>query len=440
MIAIGVVHPGVGAAVVESEVVAPIEAALAGVRGVRQVTSSIVDDHAVIEVAFAPGGDPAALRARVAGVLGEVTPRLPEGVDRPMVAPVPAGPRRLVVYDRPDDAHALDRAESAGHLQVSARCAAAERWQVMLDPVRLHGNGLSVAAVADALRASLGSGFDDARVLAADDLAAQVVAPGLRLDEVAAIERTPGTGCRAYVDGRAVALLGVVVPGTRRAGAAAVRAALGDGRLVPPTTLHGEFALAAPPPELLMGGFGAQAVVVQVDPASQRVTVDVALAPGQDAGELARTLYAALGRPPGRWTGPGLTTRHAVVVDGPAAQPQIAAVRVRARQDGFEVWCPTCDDRAEMTWTIDRARAAERGVEVRAIADTLAAQAGGLAIGGLDPPVALTIAADPPDLVAVPSRRGLIPITEVASVHTATRPDRIERRAGKRVYQLWSWR
>jgi hypothetical protein len=69
-----------------------------------------------------------------------------------------------------------------------------------------------------------------------------------------------------------------------------------------------------------MGGFGAQAVVVQVDPASQRVTVDVALAPGQDAGELARTLYAALGRPPGRWTGPGLTTRHAVVVDGPAAQ------------------------------------------------------------------------------------------------------------------------
>jgi multidrug efflux pump subunit AcrB len=192
VIAIGFVHPGAGAAVVESEVVAPIEAALAGVRGVRQVTSSIVDDHAVIEVAFAPGGDPAALRARVVGVLGEVAPRLPEGVVRPTVALVPAGPRRLVVYDRPDEAHALDRAESAGHLQVSARCAAAERWQVMLDPVRLHGNGLSVAAVADALRASLGSGFDDARVLAADDLAAQVVAPGLRLDEVAAIERTSG--------------------------------------------------------------------------------------------------------------------------------------------------------------------------------------------------------------------------------------------------------
>jgi CzcA family heavy metal efflux pump len=158
--------PGLGPMDVEQLVTFPLEAALNGAAGVRRVRSSSATGISVVNVDFAWGTDIYRARQVVAEKLSLVEDSLPEVATRPVLGPVtsimgevlflgvvPDGASRLEARTWADTVLRRRLLAVQGVAQVIPIGGEARQFQVHLDPARLDSHGVTVPAVADALRA-----------------------------------------------------------------------------------------------------------------------------------------------------------------------------------------------------------------------------------------------------------------------------------------------
>jgi multidrug efflux pump len=90
IVSVTTVYRGASNEVVESRVTQIIEGAVAGLEGIRQVTSSSQNDRSSVTIEFNVGRPPEAAAADVRDSVSRVIGRLPEGIDPPVIRKVDA--------------------------------------------------------------------------------------------------------------------------------------------------------------------------------------------------------------------------------------------------------------------------------------------------------------------------------------------------------------
>jgi multidrug efflux pump subunit AcrB len=214
-VAVRVAYPGAAAAEIVAEVIAPIEAAIAGIDAVGSIHALARDGEAVLEVEVA--GDPErAARALHAAIERAV---LPDAAEPPRVGPV-ARLERVILATAPLDPGRLAAVEAAvsrlDGARVAAVIGAAEpEVRVSVDAARLAAAGIAPSQIAAALRRSTG-----------DPGAAMIggVDRSIALRDVATIEERGAERPAVYLGGERVALL-VVAVAAKAPDPAALRAA-----------------------------------------------------------------------------------------------------------------------------------------------------------------------------------------------------------------------
>ncbi|HSJ09382.1 MAG TPA: CusA/CzcA family heavy metal efflux RND transporter [Longimicrobiales bacterium] len=150
--------------VIEDQVTYPLTTALLAVPGATTVRGISSFGMSYVYVVFADGTDPYWARSRVLELLSQVRERLPAGVS-PQLGPDATGVGWVYQYTVESDRH--DRAELrslqdffiryqlqgvAGVAEVATVGGYVQQYQVEVDPQRLHGYGLTMQQVTEALR------------------------------------------------------------------------------------------------------------------------------------------------------------------------------------------------------------------------------------------------------------------------------------------------
>src|ERR671913_1305247 len=90
IVSVNTVYKGAANEVIESRVTELIEGSVAGLEGIRQITSASQNERSTVTIEFHVGRDPDAAAADVRDRVARIMARLPEGVDLPVVRKVDA--------------------------------------------------------------------------------------------------------------------------------------------------------------------------------------------------------------------------------------------------------------------------------------------------------------------------------------------------------------
>ena len=90
VVSVSTVYRGASNEVIESRVTEIIEGAVAGIEGIRQITSQSRNDRSSVSIEFEVSRDPEAATSDVRDAVSRVTGRLPDGADTPVVRKVDA--------------------------------------------------------------------------------------------------------------------------------------------------------------------------------------------------------------------------------------------------------------------------------------------------------------------------------------------------------------
>ncbi len=336
VITVTVAYPGARAAEVEQALLAPIENAVAGVRGVYALRGRARDGAATIDVTLVRGTAVVAAMAAVRQALVAVDPTLPTDADRPLVVEQPAAWIYGRISDDPRAASALVATlERLPVLRVETCGVREARLAVEVVSSRLAEFDVTVAEVATAIAttnvgiAGRSRDDDDAAAVVAgvatyDDVADTTVGPGrVRVRDLAVISERAEAHC--LVTGPpGVGLIRVGVQ--RRDQRAATELAMKRAGI---TALPGSIAVVTR---------GGRPTHVELASGPADAVVEATLA-GDDAVAL-----AAAGR---------------------------AAVAAVAPALGVTVSCLGCDLAIGERVAVDRDRAAQLGVPVAEIAQAL---------------------------------------------------------------------
>jgi copper/silver efflux system protein len=160
-------YPGQAPRVVEDQVTYPLTTALLSVPGATTVRGYSFYGDSFVNVLFADGTDPYWARSRVLEYLSQAAARLPEGV-RPALGPDATGVGWIYQYALVDRTGKHDLAQLRSiqdwflKFELQALDGVAEaatiggmvkQYQVVVDPLRLRGYGLSLMMVEQAIRA-----------------------------------------------------------------------------------------------------------------------------------------------------------------------------------------------------------------------------------------------------------------------------------------------
>src|SRR5919199_1163056 len=94
IVSVNTVYKGASNEVIESRVTELIEGSVAGIEGIRQITSQSQNERSSVTIEFYVGRDPDAAAADVRDRVARIMARLPEGIDLPVVATVYIGGER----------------------------------------------------------------------------------------------------------------------------------------------------------------------------------------------------------------------------------------------------------------------------------------------------------------------------------------------------------
>ncbi len=335
VVTVSVEMGGASAAVVEHEVLEPMEQALMKVRGVRGLRGRAVDGGAVVDVSFAWDADVAQTRSAVVAVQRAIPP----DAMQPVVEVRPAAWVLVRASDDPRVTFAQrERLWKAPVVRVETCGVREARLSIELAPAKLAAFGVSAAQVAEALRveSELPSGrvgtagsAGVVRVLggatARDDVADTVVAHRdvvVRVRDLAVITERAEADC-LVVGGGALLRVGVRTRGQQRA----IEKALVREKLKP---LAGAITIERR---------GGRPREIELVTAPHGPVVEAVLS-GDDVFALADVGRAAL-----------TTLREA---------PGVAAA-----------WCLGCEPANRENLVVDRARAAQLGVDPGAVAQAL---------------------------------------------------------------------
>ncbi len=158
--------PGQAPRVVEDQVTYPLTTALLSVPGATTVRGYSFYGDSFVNVLFADGTDPYWARSRVLEYLSQATARLPEGV-RPALGPDATGVGWIYQYALVDRTGGHDLAQLRslqdwflkfelqaldGVAEVATVGGMVKQYQVVVDPLRLRGYGVSLMMVEQAIR------------------------------------------------------------------------------------------------------------------------------------------------------------------------------------------------------------------------------------------------------------------------------------------------
>ena len=160
-------YPGQAPRLVEDQVTYPLTTALLSVPGATTVRGYSFYGDSFVNVLFADGTDPYWARSRVLEYLSQAAARLPEGV-RPALGPDATGVGWIYQYALADRSGRHDLAQLRsiqdwflkyelqaldGVAEVATVGGMVKQYQVVVDPLRLRGYGLSLMMVEQAIRA-----------------------------------------------------------------------------------------------------------------------------------------------------------------------------------------------------------------------------------------------------------------------------------------------
>ncbi|MBL8620742.1 MAG: efflux RND transporter permease subunit [Myxococcales bacterium] len=468
---ITVTWPGASPEAVERELLTPLEDATAGLPGVVRVDGRAVENVAVVELA---ARSPAAVERLAAAARDAITaalPRLPADAAPPMITRAWRTPTVLAIVplpstDDPRRAGARGR-ELQRRTEVLSGVTAVDvcglvddQLLVRLDPPRLAAYGLTATDLLAALRANtaLPAGRIDTTGVATTirttgaglaDLEGLPLRDGVRLRDVATIERAAVAPCVGHTPAGPALIVAIEVasPAAARAVATALR---GDGAdVLPAQAVVGHVALpdVAADGDAIAGELlraGATAVRVRREPPA----LEVLVAAGVDERALAAIDGAVARRGFGavRWAGRGVVALEALL---PAADLDVALTTGERAVAALSAvgYPPRVDPRraASREITIDRARAADLGVPVVAIADALRVALGDATLSHVvDGPDELAVrVAWPPgdaprlDLTVASPRLGAVPLRDLVTVTEHSGPSAIVHRDRRRVVAVW---
>ena len=158
--------PGQAPRLVEDQVTYPLTSALLSVPGATTVRGYSFYGDSFVNVLFADGTDPYWARSRVLEYLSQASARLPEGV-RPAIGPDATGVGWIYQYALIDRTGRHDLAQLRsiqdwflkyelqsleGVAEVATVGGMVKQYQVVVDPIRLRGYGLSPMMVGQAIR------------------------------------------------------------------------------------------------------------------------------------------------------------------------------------------------------------------------------------------------------------------------------------------------
>lgn len=182
----------------ESLVTFPIEAAMNGASGVRRVRSATAVGVAVVWVEFDWGEDIFRARQTVAEKLASVADTLPEGVERPALAPVSSIMGEILFLALESDRHGpIDLRTTAetvirrrllavpGVSQVIVTGGGQKQYQVLADPRALAHQGVSLDAVERAVAGSNRNTSAGFRVTGGQEYLVQGVGRLSTIDDIA---------------------------------------------------------------------------------------------------------------------------------------------------------------------------------------------------------------------------------------------------------------
>jgi Cu(I)/Ag(I) efflux system membrane protein CusA/SilA len=159
-------YPGQAPRVVEDQVTYPLTTSLLSVPGATTVRGYSFYGDSFVNVLFADGTDPYWARSRVLEYLSQATARLPEGV-RPALGPDATGVGWIYQYALVDRTGKHDLAQLRsiqdwflkfelqaldGVAEVATVGGMVKQYQVVVDPLRLRGYGLSLMMIEKAIR------------------------------------------------------------------------------------------------------------------------------------------------------------------------------------------------------------------------------------------------------------------------------------------------
>jgi len=159
-------YPGQAPRVVEDQVTYPLTTSLLSVPGATTVRGYSFYGDSFVNVLFADGTDPYWARSRVLEYLSQATARLPEGV-RPALGPDATGVGWIYQYALVDRTGQHDLAQLRsiqdwflkfelqaldGVAEVATVGGMVKQYQVVVDPLRLRGYGLSLMMIEQAIR------------------------------------------------------------------------------------------------------------------------------------------------------------------------------------------------------------------------------------------------------------------------------------------------
>jgi CzcA family heavy metal efflux pump len=179
--------PGLPADLVETRVTTPIEAAVSGTRGLKELRSQSIPGLSVVTVIFDEKSDLFRNRQLVAERLGTLGALLPAGVT-PVITPLTSSASTLLGVGLTSDKRSLmdmrylvdsvvrpHLLAVQGVADVNVFGGDVRQWQIQLDPARLRALGVTLADVETAARSAAtvaGAGFvenDNQRLLIAID-------------------------------------------------------------------------------------------------------------------------------------------------------------------------------------------------------------------------------------------------------------------------------
>jgi Cu(I)/Ag(I) efflux system membrane protein CusA/SilA len=160
-------YPGQAPRLVEDQVTYPLTTALLSVPGATTVRGYSFYGDSFVNVLFEDGTDPYWARSRVLEYLSQAAARLPDGV-RPALGPDATGVGWIYQYALTDRSRKHDLAELRslqdwflkyelqaldGVAEVATVGGMVKQYQVVVDPLRLSGYGLSLMMIEQAIRA-----------------------------------------------------------------------------------------------------------------------------------------------------------------------------------------------------------------------------------------------------------------------------------------------
>jgi len=160
-------YPGQAPRLVEDQVTYPLTTALLSVPGATSVRGYSFYGDSFVNVLFEDGTDPYWARSRVLEYLSQAAARLPEGV-RPALGPDATGVGWIYQYALADRTGKHDLAQLRsiqdwfmkyelqaldGVAEVATIGGMVKQYQVVVDPLRLRGYGLTLMMVEEAIRA-----------------------------------------------------------------------------------------------------------------------------------------------------------------------------------------------------------------------------------------------------------------------------------------------